>query len=211
MYLLTAFLGVSAVIIVTPGPDTALVIRNTLLGGRAAGAAAALGVAIGQILWALTTSFGIVGLLAAFHPLFALVKIAGAAYLVFLGAQALFAAAGASSPEDIASPASVGRKLTAAGSLRQGLLSNLGNPKMAIFFASLLPQFVPPGGASFSALLARGCIFAILTLTWLTAYSVVIARLGALLRRQRIRRTLEAVTGLALIALGLRVAVERQG
>ncbi|HEY6514770.1 MAG TPA: LysE family translocator [Steroidobacteraceae bacterium] len=209
MYLLTAFLGVSAVIIVTPGPDTALVIRNTLLGGRAAGAAAALGVAIGQILWALTTSFGIVGLLAAFHPLFAVVKFAGAAYLVFLGTQALFAAAGSSLPEDIAAPASVGRKLTAARSLRQGLLSNLGNPKMAVFFASLLPQFVPPGSESFAALLARGCIFALLTLTWLVTYALVVARLGALLRRRPIRRALEALTGGALIALGLRVAAER--
>jgi threonine/homoserine/homoserine lactone efflux protein len=196
-----------AIIIVTPGPDTALVIRNTLLGGRVAGTAAARGVAIGQLLWALTTSFGIVGLLTAFHPLFTIVKIAGAAYLVLLGAQALLAAARSSFPDDIASTAAAGRKLTAARSLRQGLLSNLGNPKMAIFFASLLPQFVPAGHV-FAALLARGTIFAVMTLTWLTTCSVVVARLGAVLRRRRIRRALEALTGCALIALGLRVAVE---
>ena len=210
MYLLAAFLGVSAIIIVTPGPDTALVIRNTLLGGRAAGASAAVGVAIGQILWALTTSFGIVGLLTAFHPLFMAVKLAGAAYLVFLGAQALRAAARPSSAEDMARPAASDNRLTPSRSLRQGLISNLGNPKMAIFFASLLPQFVPPGDASFSALLLRGGIFALMTLTWLTAYSVVVARLGEILRRRRIRQMLEALTGLALIGLGVRVAAEHR-
>ena len=210
MYLLAAFLGVSAIIIVTPGPDTALVIRNTLLGGRAAGASAALGVAIGQILWALATSFGIVGLLTAFHPLFTVIKFAGAAYLVILGAQALREAARPSPPEEIAVPGVSGGKLTPSRSLRQGLISNLGNPKMAIFFASLLPQFVPPGNASFSALLFRGCIFALMTLTWLTAYSVVVAKLGQVLRRRRVRRMLEALTGSALVGLGLRVAAEHQ-
>jgi threonine/homoserine/homoserine lactone efflux protein len=100
--------------------------------------------------------------------------------------------------------------LTAPRSFRQGLISNLGNPKMSIFFASLLPQFVPPGEASFSALLLRGCIFALMTLTWLTAYSAVVAKLGEVLRRRRIRRMLEALTGLALVGLGLRVAAEHQ-
>jgi threonine/homoserine/homoserine lactone efflux protein len=210
MYLLAAFLGVSAIIIVTPGPDTAVVIRNTLLGGRAAGAAAAVGVAIGQILWALTTSFGIVGLLTAFHSLFTAIKFAGAAYLVILGAQALREAARPSPPEKTAAPTVSGGTLTPSRSLRQGLVSNLGNPKMAIFFASLLPQFVPPGNASFSALLLRGFIFALMTLTWLTAYAVVVAKLGEVLRRRRVRRMLEALTGSALIGLGVRVAAEHR-
>jgi threonine/homoserine/homoserine lactone efflux protein len=208
MYLLAVFLSVSAIIIVTPGPDTALVIRNTLLGGRAAGASAALGVAVGQMVWALATSFGIVGLLTAFHPLFTVVKFAGATYLVILGAQALREAARPSAADEIAAPPVPGRKLTASRSLRQGLISNLGNPKMAIFFASLLPQFVPPGNASFSALLLRGCIFAVMTLTWLTTYAAVVAKLGEVLRRRRIRRMLEALTGIALVGLGLRVAAE---
>lgn len=210
MYWLAIFLGVSSIIIVTPGPDTALVIRNTLLGGRAAGATAALGVAIGQIVWALATSFGIVGLLSAFHPFFTVLRFAGAAYLVILGAQAWREAVRPSTPEDVLQPSAPQHRLTPSRSLRQGLISNLGNPKMAIFFASLLPQFVPPGAASFSALLLRGCIFALMTITWLTAYSVVVAKLGAVLRGRKIRRTLEALTGAALISLGLRVAVEHQ-
>src|SRR5437588_5995543 len=85
-----AFLGISLVVIVTPGPDTALTIRNTLLGGRASGVFTALGVAAGQAVWALATSLGIVALLVASEPVFVAVKLAGAAYLVILGAQALF-------------------------------------------------------------------------------------------------------------------------
>lgn len=210
MYMLAIFLGVSSIIIITPGPDTALVIRNTLLGGRAGGASAALGVAIGQMIWALATSFGIVGLLTAFHPLFTVLKFAGAAYLVILGVQAWREALKPSLTEDVLQPGAPQHRLTPSRSLRQGLISNLGNPKMAIFFASLLPQFVPPGAASFSALLLRGCIFALMTLTWLAAYSVVVARLGAVLRRRRTRRILEGLTGSALIGLGLRVAAEHQ-
>jgi threonine/homoserine/homoserine lactone efflux protein len=86
------------------------------------------------------------------------------------------------------------------------VLSNLGNPKMAIFFTSLLPQF----GGSFVSLLALGLVFCVLTLTWLTAYAVGVARAGDLLRRPRIRRTLDAVTGTVLVALGLRLAAERR-
>src|SRR5882672_12662327 len=89
---LLAFLGISALVIMTPGPDTAITIRNTLLGGRIGGLATALGVAVGQAIWALATSAGIVALLVASEPVFLAVKYAGAAYLVILGAQALFQA-----------------------------------------------------------------------------------------------------------------------
>ncbi|HWM09910.1 MAG TPA: LysE family transporter, partial [Solirubrobacteraceae bacterium] len=85
---------------------------------------------------------------------------------------------------------------------RQGLLSNLGNPKMAVFFSSLLPQF----GSSFAVLLALGLLFCALTLAWLCAYALAVARAGDVLRRPRVRRTLDAVTGTALVALGLRLA-----
>ena len=87
-----AFLGISILVIVTPGPDTAMTVRNTLLGGRAGGIATALGVATGQAIWALATSIGIVALLVASEPVFNAVKFAGVAYLVFMGAQALHGA-----------------------------------------------------------------------------------------------------------------------
>jgi threonine/homoserine/homoserine lactone efflux protein len=194
---LLAFVGVAVIVIVTPGQDTALTIRNTLAGGRRAGIRTAAGVVCGQAVWALAASAGIAALLVASEPAFVALKVLGAAYLAYLGAQALLAAmwprAGVRVP---ARPAARGREL------RQGLLSNLGNPKMAVFFSSLLPQF----GDSFHALLGLGLLFCALTMVWLSAYAAALARAGAVLRRPRVRRAIDAVTGTALVALGIRLA-----
>ena len=194
---LAAFLGVSAVVIVTPGQDTALTIRNTLLGGRSGGIATAAGVVTGQLVWALAASAGLSAVLLASAPLFMAIRIAGAAYLVLLGAQALAAAVRGVSGVHAGAPP---RRRRAP--YRQGVLSNLGNPKMAVFFTSLLPQF----GSSFAAMLALGLVFATLTLVWLSAYAVAVAKATHFLRRSWVRRALDAVTGLVLVALGLRVA-----
>src|SRR5688572_12197392 len=193
---LLAFLGVAVVVIVTPGQDTALTVRNTLAGGRRAGLRTAAGVVCGQAVWALAASAGVAALLVASEPAFVALKLAGAAYLVYLGAQALLAAA-RRAPAGPELPRAAG-----GGELRQGLLSNLGNPKMAVFFSSLLPQF----GDSFPLLLALGLLFCALTLTWLSVYAMAIARAGDVLRRPRVRRAIDAVTGTALVGLGLRLA-----
>jgi len=195
-----AFLGVSAIVIVTPGQDTALTIRNTLLGGRRSGILTAVGVSGGQAVWALATSAGVAAVLQASEPAFVAVKLAGAVYLVLLGLQTLMPAlrSGTSKPPKTSPP---GRPL------RQGLVSNLGNPKMAIFFMSLLPQFAT--SPSFGSLLALGLVFCSLTLIWLTAYAFAVAKAGDFLRRSRVRRALDALTGAVLIALGLRLAAER--
>jgi threonine/homoserine/homoserine lactone efflux protein len=93
--------------------------------------------------------------------------------------------------------------------LRQGVLSNLGNPKMAVFFASLLPQFAPGGSAAFAVLAALGLLFCALTFAWLTVYAVAVARIERLLTGA-VRRVLDAVTGVVLVGLGLRLAVEQR-
>lgn len=192
-----AFLALAAVVIVTPGPDTALTVRNSLLGGRRNGVRTALGVASGQAVWTLATSAGIAALVAASEPLFVALRVAGAAYLVWLGLQALRAAIRGRTGETISGGG-------AAAGYRQGLLSNLGNPKMAVFFTSLLPQF----GAGFVELLALGLVFCALTLVWLTTYAAVVARVHGVLRRSRVRPALDAVTGAALVAFGVRLAAE---
>ena len=197
-----AFLAVSAIVIVTPGQDTALTIRNSLLGGRGAGLATALGVSAGQAMWTLATSAGLAALLVASEPAFVALKLVGAAYLVLLGAQSLLAALRGRYRTH-----SGARTATPVVAFRQGVLSNLGNPKMAVFFSSLLPQF---GGTSFASLLALGLVFCTLTLVWLTAYAVVVARAGDVLRRPRIRRALDAITGVVLTAFGIRLATERR-
>ncbi|HET9323929.1 MAG TPA: LysE family translocator [Gaiellaceae bacterium] len=198
-----AFLGIAALVIVTPGQDTALSIRNTLLGGRRAGAFTALGVSTGQAVWALATSLGLAALIVAFEPAFVALKLAGAVFLVYLGVHALLAALrgthvdrrGADGP------------LSGAVAFRQGVVSNLGNPKMAVFFTSLLPQF---GAESFGGLLALGLAFCCMTLVWLSAYAVAVARVGDVLRRPVVRRVFDAILGAVLVALGIRLATERR-
>jgi threonine/homoserine/homoserine lactone efflux protein len=200
---LAAFLAVAAIVIVTPGPDTALTIRNTLMGGRRAGVFTAVGVSSGQATWTLASAAGIAALLAASEPAFLAVRIAGSAYLIWLGLQAILAAVRGRRKE---TPVTGSRPLEPRRALRQGLLSNLGNPKMAAFFPSLLPQFAH----SFSALLALGFLFCAMTLVWLTAYAVAVARAGDFLGRTSVRRAIEAVTGAVLVALGLRLATDRR-
>ena len=203
---LVAFIGISALVITTPGPDTAMTIRNALLGGRSAGLATALGVACGLAIWALAASAGLVALLVASEPLFLAVKYAGAAYLAWLGGQSLRAAFGDTPAAMTDGPA--GNRLLPRQAFTQGVVSDLGNPKIAAFFTSMLPQFAPAGAADFAGLAALGLLFSLMTLLWLTGYALAVARMGDVLRRPTIRRILEGITGAALIGLGLKLASE---
>ncbi len=203
---LAAFGAVSAVVICTPGQDTALTIRNTLLGGRRSGVTTAAGVAAGQAAWTLAASAGLVAILSASQPLFLALRLAGAAYLVFLGLQSLRAALSRRPAHRI--PGSTETTLAPARAFRQGLVSNLANPKMVVFFTSLLPQFVSPGGRVVLTLLLLGLAFCLLTLAWLSAYAVAVARARSLLERPRVRRALDALSGAVLVALGLRLATQ---
>lgn len=199
---LLAFLGVSVLVIVTPGPDTAVTISGTLSGGRRGGVSTAFGVFCGQALWTLAASAGISALLVASEPAFQAVKYIGSAYLVYLGLHALWSAVRREpTTAETVDPA---RRRTGSSCFRRGLLSDLGNPKMAVFFSSLLPQF----GTNFLTLTLLGLLFCALTLLWLVGYSIAIAAMGSLLRRPSIRRGLDMVTGTILVALGIRVAVE---
>jgi threonine/homoserine/homoserine lactone efflux protein len=204
---LPAFLGVAVVIIVSPGPDTALTVRNALAGGRRAGIFTAAGVVAGQAIWTLATSAGLATFLVASKPAFTALRYAGSAYLVFLGIESLRFALRRSGPV-ILPWRRPGRPLPVTA-LRQGVVSNLANPKSALFFTSLLPQFVSAEKASFLGFLALGLVYCSITLLWLSAYAVAVAKLGAALRRPVIRRAIEAVTGAVLTALGLHLAVER--
>jgi RhtB (resistance to homoserine/threonine) family protein len=210
---LWAFLLISIFVLVTPGPDTAVTIRNTLLGGRIAGVATALGIALGQWIWALATSVGLVAILLASEPIFNAIRWAGAAYLIWLGVQTLRSAltstpsAARSTAADIAHDRP---SLSASSAFRQGLLSDLGNPKMAVFFASVLPQFAPESQGMLSAFVALGVMFSIMTLSWLTLYATVIASLGDAFRRSRIKRAIEGLMGAALVGFGVRIAYEQR-
>jgi len=203
---LLPFLAVVAVILVTPGVDMALVTRNAIRRGRRAALATAVGVNLGVAVWTVAAATGLAALFAASSAAFDAVRLAGAAYLVVLGLLSLRSARPGVGLAGSVPPATSDRS-----ALRQGLFCNLLNPKMAIFFTSLPPQFTAHGSASLAQLLALGTIFNLLGLVWLTGYALAAARSGRVLRRPRVRAALAYVTGFVLVGLGIRVALEGAG
>jgi len=201
---LIAFIGVAALLTIAPGPDMALVLRNALRGGRPTVVPTAAGIATGCVAWGAASSLGVAALLAASAQLYQALKLAGAAYLVFLGLLALRAAMRGGPVES--SPADLAR--TRAGSYRQGLLTNLLNPKVGVFYATFLPQFIAPGQPVFATSVALACIHAGMGLVWLTAYGYGASRLAEVMNRGRIRRGIEAATGTVLVAFGLKLAAD---
>jgi len=198
--------AISAVVIASPGPDTALTIRNVFLGGRRAGIATALGVAVGQVIWAAATSLGLVALLLASEPVFNALRLIGAAYLLYLGLQSLRSALQIGPVGSLSPQGSPSSRLLPVKAFWQGVINDLANPKMAVFFASVLPQFAEPGKGMLSQLVALGLAFALLTFIWLALYSYLLGLAGGRLRSSRVRRAIDGLAGTALVGLGIRVA-----
>jgi RhtB (resistance to homoserine/threonine) family protein len=206
---LWAFLGVALVVILSPGPDTVLVTKNALLHGRRAGLGTAFGVNAGLLLWTIAAALGVAALVRESAVAFTVLKLAGALYLIWLGLHALRAAWRRSGYGlDRANPAR--ERLGLGGGFRQGVLSNLGNPKIAVFFTSLLPQFVSGHGSLLAPFLLLGTLFVLITLAWLCGYALVAVRISALLTRPRVKAALDGVTGAVLVGLGIRLALERR-
>jgi len=192
------FLAISAIVVVTPGVDMALVTKNALLYGRSAARATALGVNLGIFLWTLAAALGLAAVIAASAVAFTAIKLVGALYLVYLGVRAFLG-----SHEPTVVPPS-------GSAFRQGLASNLLNPKIAVFFTSLLPQFVDAEHARPQDLLLLGVLFNCMGVIWLLTYADLAARGRDVLGRPRVKRALDRLSGVALVALGVRLALERK-
>jgi threonine/homoserine/homoserine lactone efflux protein len=205
---LGAFFAIATLLAITPGPDTALVTRNALVGGRRAGAFTILGIGLGLVVWIFAASVGIAAVLRASEPAFLAIKVVGGAYLVFLGAQALWQAFRGVGPR-VQIAAAGTQRIPPRQAFRQGVLCNLGNPKIAVFFTSFLPQFAQGDQPSFVSLMILGIAFSAIGLAWLSIYNLGVARAGAFLRRPVVRRVVEGITGTVLVGFGVRLATER--
>ena len=203
---LLAFIGVAALLTIAPGPDMALVLRNALRGGRPTVVPTAAGICSGLIVWGGASSLGVAALLATSAQLYEGLKLAGAVYLIVLGVLALRAAWRAG---DAAEGAGNLPSRSRSSAYRQGLLTNLLNPKVGVFYATFLPQFIAPGQPVFAKSLMLACIHAAMSLAWLTIYGYGATRLASVLSRGRARQALEAATGTVLVAFGLRLAADR--
>jgi RhtB (resistance to homoserine/threonine) family protein len=204
---LLVFIGVAAIVIVVPGPDTAVVTKNVLVHGRRAALGTSVGVSAGLSVWTVAAAIGIASLVRASAVAFTILKLVGALYLIWLGLQAWRAARHAAGDEP---SSALGPGIGARGGFRQGLLSDLANPKIGVFFTSLLPQFVNPGHPVLLPFLLLGAVFVLMTLLWLAAYTLVAARAAETLQRPRVRAVMDRITGVVLIGIGLRVAAEHR-
>ena len=203
---LVGFVLLSALLIVTPGPDTALIIRNALAGGPRASSFSAIGVAMGTLAWVAAATFGVGALLERSSVAFTVLKLAGAAYLCYLGARSLaFPRSGELAPRAGGPPP----PQSVWPAFRQGLLSNLMNPKTGAFFVTVMPQFVMPGDAAFRLVIMVGA-FESMLLIWLIAYGHLVSRLGRTGPGLRVRRAMTRLSGAVLIGLGARLAFERR-
>jgi RhtB (resistance to homoserine/threonine) family protein len=201
---LVPFLAVAAIVVVTPGVDMALVTRNALMHGRRAALMAALGINLGILFWVVAAALGLAAVIATSATAFAAVRLCGAAYLIYLGIQALRSLRKSRQPLQDARAAPSSRL-----ALRQGLVSNLLNPKIAVFFTSLLPQFVGAHGSA-GDLLLLGVLFNAMGFAWLISYASLAARGRTVLALPRVKRALDRITGLVLIGLGVRLALEHR-
>lgn len=201
---LLPFVGVAIAVVVIPGPDMALVARNVFRYGRSAGFATSFGICTGILGWAVAAVLGIATILATSSIAFTVLKLAGAAYLIYLGISTLRS-------RDASTPAEgrERRRLPARHAYAQGLVSSLLNPKLGVFFLTLLPQFITPGEASAVTALQLALVFDLIGIAWLLTYSAMLAALGAAFGRGTPQRVIRWVSGTVLVGLGVRVALDR--
>ncbi len=206
---LLLFLGGSILVTVVPGADMALVMRQVFVGGTALAQRTIFGNLTGLVVHAVALAIGLSALLVASAEAYTVVKIAGAGYLIYLGVQSLLSArrAGTTDAEGAPVPSRVPSMRTA---YVQGLVSTVLNPKPALLFLTFLPQFVDESRPVLPQIAFLAGVHIVVGLIWMTLYAHIVHRAHRTLTRADVRRWLEGATGVVLIALGLRVALERR-
>jgi threonine/homoserine/homoserine lactone efflux protein len=204
-----AFLSIAALLTIIPGADTGLVTKNAITRGRTAAFFTTFGICLGCLCHATASALGLSVVLRESARLYEWVKLAGAGYLIYIGARALW---GARKPYSVEQGAGLKVEQTRGVwfSFVEGLLTNLLNPKVAIFYLTFLPQFIAPGDNVLRKSLFLASIHVLMGLLWLCSYAMLLDRMSAVLTRPSVRRKLEAFTGAVLVVFGLRLAMERR-
>ena len=203
---LYAFIGVAALLTIMPGADMALVTKNVLAVGRRRAMLTIVGICAGCVIHATASALGLSAILATSATAFNVVKTLGAGYLIWIGVQSIRESRSPAAPAH----SSESSKRARLGPFLQGFLTNILNPKVAVFYLTFLPQFISPGEPVLKRSLLLASIHIAMGFVWLTAYAWFIDRVGAVLTRPRVKAWLERVTGGLLIALGARLAWERR-
>lgn len=198
------FAGAACLIAMVPGPSTAVILRRSVLHGRTSGMVTVLGNEAGVLLWGLAAAFGLSAVLVASEIAYNVMRIAGAAFLIWMGAQALWRARRGNT---VGEDADDGR-VSHWRAFRLGLLTNAANPKAGVFAVSLLPQFVPSGAPVLPMLLLFSVMWALIDLVWYFGLVWLAGRVRATFQRPTVRRRMERVSGTVLVALGVRLAAQ---
>jgi threonine/homoserine/homoserine lactone efflux protein len=202
---LLAFMAAAALLTVAPGMDTALVLRTSASEGSRRGMLAALGTGLGCCLWGLATALGLSAVLAASETAYTVLKWAGAAYLVWMGANLIL------KPRDrFETTAGGGGARASGGALLRGFLTNILNPKVGVFYVSFLPQFVPAGFDPPPFILVLALIHAAIGVAWLSLLAAATRPLKAWLARPKVVRALDRATGLVFLGFGLKLALDHR-
>lgn len=199
---LGSFTLAAGLLVLLPGPDTVVILRSIVRGDRRRGVATVLGIQTGLLLWITVTVLGLAALLRATEAAYTVLRIVGAAYLVWLGAQSLLARGARLDARQS------GHSPLGGTGYWAGLLSNVLNPKVGVFFVTFLPAFVPSGAAAVPTLLLFGAVFIALNLAYQLPLVLLAERVTRLVSRSRVRRAMDVVTGTVLVGFGIRLATE---
>jgi len=208
---LLAFLAAATLLTVTPGLDTAMVLRTATVEGHRPAAFAAVGISLGCLVWGASVALGLGAMLTAAPAAFTVLKWAGAAYLAYLGIRLILWPR--RSMTLAADPAALGRRGLGRGgldALRRGLLTNLLNPKIGVFYVSFLPQFTPPGAAMGPYVFMLACIHVVIGLIWSAGLIGATVPIGRYLARPGVVTVLDRLTGCVFVAFGARLALARR-
>ncbi|MBZ5750711.1 LysE family translocator [Metabacillus rhizolycopersici] len=198
------FLVLSLFVVMSPGIDTALITKRTISDGRKDGYKMALGLSTGSLVHTFAAAFGISAILMQSAVAFEIVKYIGALYLIYLGLSSLI------SKKKVASDENENNPEIKKSAFKQGLFSNVLNPKVAMFFLTFLPQFVKTGEDATQQLIMMGVIYTVLSITWFFVYVLLINYLRVWLMSPKVQRIMDKATALVLIGFGLKLALDKQ-
>ncbi|WP_341323522.1 LysE family translocator [Solibacillus sp. FSL H8-0523] len=199
------FIIACVLLIILPGPDTAIVTKNTVVGGRKGGMKTMLGSCVGLSIHTIAAVAGLSAIIVKSALAFTVLKYVGAAYLCYLGVRTLMNMR--AKKTDIDEELLVEAK--GSSYLKQGFITNVTNPKVAVFFLTFLPQFLAPGADAFWSFLVMGIIYTVLTFAWFFFYVVLLDKVRNFMKRPSTQASIEAITGVVLIGFGIKLAFEK--
>jgi len=197
-----AFVVTCVLIVVAPGPSFAVMVNQSLRNGRLGGLAAVLGNASGLVFWASASVFGLTALIRTSEFAFVALKVVGAAYLCWLGLRTLLRSRATAADDPVVMRTGGGGRLTA---FRTGMVTNLANPKAAVLYLALLPQFLPAGGATLADTAVLAAVQMAISVSWYTLVVLAVGLVRRTLARPSVKARVEQISGLVLVGLGLRM------